>query len=381
VGDNTEWVLRDFVKYMKVPERVIEINTNDKCIEHLLRVASGLESMIVGEDQILGQVKEYYNLNKKLGGIKEILDVVFLKAIQVGKKVRRLTKINKGCVSIGSAAVELVERYLGTLMGKKVLIIGAGEMGSLIARALAHKNCSLYITNRTFSRAERLASGIEGSVAVKFGKIKEYIELCDIVFSATSSRKYIITKNLIEKVMKNRQGKLVIVDLAVPRDVEDKVGEIKGVKLFTIDSLREISKENLRKRLKEAKKAEKLVKKELENLKEKLKDLKAEKAISLMYNLAESVKEEEITELYNKLHAKYGVGEEVKPILRDFVNSFLKKFLRLPTVKLRIAARDGNSEIIKAVEYLFGEEHGIPEIKNEKIENRSSKTIIQGGKT
>ncbi len=377
VGENTENVLRDFVKYMRVPERVIEIHTNDKCLEHLLRVASGLESMIVGEDQILGQVKYYYNLSKKLGGIKEILDVIFLKAIQVGKKVRRLTKINKGCVSIGSAAVALVERHLGTLQGKNILIIGAGEMGSLIAHALAHKNCNLYITNRTYSKAEELARKINGAIPVKFDEMEKYIFMSDIVFSATSSKDYIITKDTIENIMRFRDKELILVDLAVPRDIEDSVKNITGVKLFTIDSLREISEENLQKRLKEAKKAEELVKKELENLKEKLKDLKAEKAISLMYNLAERIKEDEITELYNKLHAKYGIGEDVKPILRDFLNSFVKKFLREPTVRLRLAARNGNSEVIKAVEYLFGEEHGVSEIKNEKTENRQTEAAVQ----
>lgn len=121
VGNYTEKTLLKFAKEMGVPERIIEIHKNEKCMEHILRVASGLESMMVGEDQILGQVKDFYNLGKQHGGIGEILDLIFSKAIQVGKRVRRETRINKGAISIGSAAVELAERVLKSLKGKKHL--------------------------------------------------------------------------------------------------------------------------------------------------------------------------------------------------------------------------------------------------------------------
>ncbi|AEA46529.1 glutamyl-tRNA reductase [Archaeoglobus veneficus] len=374
VGSDTESTLRDFAKFMHVSERVMEIHRDDRCLEHLLRVASGLESMMVGEDQILGQVKDFYNLSKQFGGIGEVLDVVFSKAIQVGKKVRKLTGINKGSVSIGSAAVELAERSLGTLRGKKVLVVGAGEMGGLVAKALAHKECEILIANRTFSKAEKLAAEVGGK-AVPFNKLERYIVESDVVITATSSPDYIITREMIERVIAVRGEGILLIDIAMPRDIEEDVAEIEGVELYTIEHLREISEENLRKRLKEAKKAEKIIAEELEHLKLMLKEMKADSAISAMYSRAEEVKKEEILELYNKLAAKYGIDESVLPILEEFANSFVKKFLRKPTIRLRKAARSGNVAIIEAAEYLFGgDELGVSKAQDEKTEERLAKT-------
>ena len=375
VGEKTEEMLRSFAKEMGVSERIISIYKNDECLEHILRVASGLESMIIGEDQILGQVRDFYNICKEFGGIGEVLDVVFRKAIHVGIKVRRLTNINKGSVSIGSAAVELAEKTFG-LKGKKVLVIGAGEMGTSVARALIGK-AEIYIANRTFERGEKLARYVGGK-AVRFEELERWIKECDIVISATSSPTYIITKELVERIMRERNKPLLIIDIALPRDVEESVADVDGVTLYTIDDLRAVSEENLKRRLNEAKKAEEIIKEELEHLKQLLKDLRARKAIGLMYLASEEVKNDEIRELYSKLVARYGVDEGVIPILEDFVNSFVKKFLRKPTVRLREAARNGNFEVIEAVEYLFGGDgYGISETKVEEVEERSLETAVQ----
>ncbi len=375
VGKNTEEMLREFASEMGVSQRILDIYKGDKCLEHLLRVASGLESMIVGEDQILGQVRDFYHISKKFGGIGEVLDIVFRKAIHVGTKVRRLTKINKGSISIGSAAVELAEKTFG-LKNKKVLIIGAGEMGTSVARALTGK-AEIYIANRTFEKGEKLAREVGGK-AVRFEELERWIAECDIVFSATSAPNYIITKDMIERIMKDRNKPLLIVDIALPRDVEESVADIEGVTLYTIDDLRMVAEENLKRRLKEAEKAEAIIKEELEHLKSLLKDLRAKRAISLMYLAAEEVKDEEIRELFNKLSAKFGIDESAIPIIEDFVKSFVKKFLRKPTVRLRESARNGRIDVIEAVEFLFGgEEYGVSEVKAEEIEKRPSETAIQ----
>ncbi len=379
VGSDTERMLRDFAKEMGVPERIIEIHKDDKCLEHILRVASGLESMMVGEDQILGQVKDFYNLGKQYGGIGEILDLVFSKAIQVGKRVRRETKINRGAVSIGSAAVELAERVLKTLKGKKALVVGAGKMGELVARSLAHKELgSIYIANRTFQRGKQLAEKI-GGIAIPFEKLEKYMVEVDVVFTATASQKPIITREMVERVLEVRKDELILVDIALPRNVEKSVGELNGVRLFSIDDLREISEENLRKRLKEAEKAERIVEEELKNLKEKLKELRSRNALRLMYSRCEEVKKEEILEFYSKLKAKYGVDESVLPLIEDFLNSFIKKYLRLPTVRLKEAAINGRPEVIEVVEYLFGGgEVGVSKAENEETEERQAETVVQG---
>jgi len=371
VGRDLKEFLEEFIQNLGIDSKIADVYFGDECLEHLLRVSAGLESMIVGEDQILGQLKDFYHLSKKCGAIKEILDVVFNKAIQVGKKVRNLTNISKGSVSIGSAAVELAENKLGSLKKKKVLLIGAGEMGSLVAKAIANKDVdAILIANRTFSKAKELAEQL-GGIAVKFDRLEEFMLQCDVVISATSAPHYIITKDLIERVVKRRKDPILLIDIALPRDIEDT--EVEKAIVYTIDDLREISDKNLKKRYNEAKKAERIIKEELEHLKQMLKDLRANTAISSMYTIAELVKRDEIIELYNKLKSKYGVDESVIPILEDFANSFIKKFLRQPTVRLRIAARDGKPYVIDAVEYLFGGECDVSTNENEEVEKTKSK--------
>ena len=380
-GRNVMEILRDFAGKMGVPERIIEIHRGRDSLEHLLRVASGLESMMVGEDQILGQVKDFYHLGKESGSIGEVLDTIFTKAIQVGKKVRRMTMINKGAVSIGSAAVELAERKLSTLIGRKAMLIGAGEMGELVAKALSHKNLEkIYIANRTIRRGEMLANEIgRNARAIPFDKIEKYMVEVDLVITATSAPHYVITRDMAEKVMNIRKEQLLIIDIALPRDTEDSVGNMDGIMLYTIDDLREISRENLRRRMKEAEKAEKIVKKELDHLMEMLKELKARNAICMMYSHADYIKNEEILELYHKLKSRYEIDENALPIIESFASSLIKKYLRKPTVRIRMAARNGGIEVIDAVEYLFGgDTDGVSNAQNEKVEKGKAETSFKG---
>ncbi len=368
-GTDTIRLLKDFMEKMGVPERIVELNKDESALEHILRVAAGLESMMVGEDQILGQVKEFYNLSKDYGGVGEVLDLVFKKAIQVGRKVRKLTNINKGAVSIGSAAVELAEKRLGNLKGKKAIIIGAGKMGRLVGKAIAKRELErVYVANRTAEKGFVLAKEI-GGIAIPFSEIGRYMVDCDVVITSTSAPHYIIKTDLVNSVMKIRNRHLLIIDIALPRDVEPAVKDIENVTLCTIDDLREISDENLRKRLEEAKKAEMIVKDELKILIKQIKELKARNAISLMYSKAYLIKDEEVAELFNKLKAKYGVDGDAIDLIESFANSFIKKFLRLPTVRIREAVINGKAEIIDLVEYLFGGENvGVSDIKNEETE-------------
>lgn len=372
-GYNTEETLKGFAERMTVSGRIIEVHRDDKCLEHLLRVASGLESMMVGEDQILGQVRDFYNMSKDCGGVGDILDTVFSKAINVGKKVRNSTDVSKGSVSIGSAAVELAEKKLGTLRDKKVIIVGAGEMSTLVAKAIAHKECEVYIANRTYKTGEELAREISGK-AISFDQLEKYIVGCDVAITATSAPHYVIRKSMVKDIMKVRNEELLIIDIALPRDAEEEIANIPMVTLYTIDDLREISNENLKKRIDEAQKAEKIIEEELAHLKMMLKDLKAGSAIYSLYSLAEDIKKQEVLELYNKLAANHEVDETVLPILESFADSLMKKYLRRPTVRLRSAARNGRPEIIEATEYLFGEKDEVSKPSNEKTEKGHPET-------
>ncbi len=358
VGKDTVNFLHEFAREMGVPKRILSIYTGKDCLNHILRVASGLESMIVGEDQVLGQVKYFYNVCKRCGGIGEILDLVFRKAIHVGTKVRKLTRINKGSVSIASAGIELLQREVG-LNGKNVLIVGAGEMGSTIAKNLRNK-ANIYIANRTFEKGLKLAKEVGGK-AVKFDEIEKYIDICDIIITATSSTKPIITKEMA------RPNK-VFLDIALPRNIEDDVREMAI--LYTIDDLRKISEENLRRRLREVRSAEKIIEEELNQLEENLKALRAKRAISAMYKRANDIKREEVIEAYNKLKARYNVDEGAIEILDSFANSLVKKFLSLPTLKLKEFAKEGRMDALKLFECAFGGDGFVSSSKNEEIETR-----------
>ena len=358
-------------------EKFAEIYLGEDCVRHLMRVCAGIESMIVGENEILWQVKNSLQKCEKKGIIGENLERVFAKAIQVGGKIRRETAISKGALSIGSAAVELAERVLGTLSGKKVLIVGAGEMGELVAKAIRKDVETILIANRTFSKAEALAKRLNG-IAVRFDKLEECLKVCDVVISATSAPHTVISRSAVENALIGRNKKLVIIDIALPRDVEDSVRELKNVELFTIDDLKAISEENLKKREFEVKKAEEIIEKEMEHFKIYLKDLEAQKAISAMYSLAGRFVDEEVEELYRKL-SKLGINEEVKPALRAFALSLIKKFLSEPTMKLKFAARNGDLELIDAILKVFGDGN-VPKCADEKTAEGERKGVVKGGR-
>lgn len=358
-------------------ENVAEIYVGEDCVRHLMRVCAGIESMIVGENEILGQVKSSLVKCEKRGLCGENLERVFAKAIQVGSKIRRETNISRGALSIGSAAVELAERVLGSLSGKKVLIVGAGEMGELVARSIRNDVETILIANRTFSKAEALAKRLNG-IAVRFDRLHEYLKICDVVISATSAPHIVISRQAVENAVRDRKKKLLIIDIALPRDVEDSVRELDNVELFTIDDLRAISEENMKKREQEIKKAEEIIEKELEHFRVYLKDLGAKRAISVMYGLAGKFVDEEVEELYRKL-SKFGLGEEIKPMLRAFALSLIKKFLSGPTNKLKLAARNGEFELIDAILKVFGDGN-VPECANENVAKEERKGVLQESK-
>ncbi len=347
-----------------------EFYFGENCLRHLMRVCAGIESMIVGENEILGQVKESICRCEELGFAGENLRRIFSKAIQVGSKVRRETEISKRALSIGSAAVELAERVLGSLEGKKVLVVGAGEMGELVARSIRKDVETIFIANRTFLKAEMLAKRLNG-IAVKFDRLEEFLRVCDVVISATSAPHVVITRETVERAMAGREKKLVIIDIALPRDVEDSVKSIRNVELFTIDDLREISERNLISRLSEVKKAEEIIERELAHFKVYLKELEAKRAIDAMYSLAGKFIDEEVEELCAKLE-KLGVNGNVRPLIRSFAISLIKKFLSEPTEKLKIAARNGNEELICAIAEVFGNGK-VSRVENEKVEERKFK--------
>jgi len=348
-----EKVLFDLAKKARVSSRIIDFHDHDESLLHLLRLASGLESMILGEDQILGQMKELVQMAAKAGTTGWILDTAFKKAIAVGKRVRKETQINERSVSVGSAAVDLAEEILGSLKGKSVLVIGAGDTGELISRALMAKDiCSLAVTNRTYSSAQSLA-GCLGAQAVPFEEMKIRLKTADVVISATSAPHYILLKEDIEKAMEGRDNKLLIIDIANPRDVDEAAAEVPGVELHNIDSLRNISSENMLQRMAEANRVEAIIAEEMGLLKAKYKRKEAEDLLARLYSQAEVIKDQEVKRAMNKLSARHTLGEIEQKVLQDMSHSIVNKLFSEPTKTLKRAAEQGDTEVLKVVSELF----------------------------
>ena len=353
VAPRGEKVLFDLAKKARVSSRIIDFHDHDESLLHLLRLASGLESMIIGEDQILGQMKELTQIAMKAGTTGWMLETAFKKAIQVGKRVRKETRINERSVSVGSAAVDLAEEILGDLKDKSVLVIGAGETGELISRALLSREIgSLAVTNRTLSSAVCLAESLGGE-AVPFDDMPRRLHIADVVISATSAPHYILLKSDIEMAMADRSNKLLIIDIANPRDVDQAAAEVSGVQLHNIDSLKNISRENMMQRMAEAARVEEIITEELQLLRAKYKRKEAEELLARLYSQAELIKDQEVRKAMNKLSARHTLGEIEQQVLCDMSRSIVNKILSEPTKSLKSAAERGDLEILKSLCELF----------------------------
>ena len=326
---------------------LIIIEYGDSSIIHLLRMTSGLESMIVGEDQILGQVRDSKAKAMKNHHCGQVLDTVFTKAIHVGQVVRNKTNINKGSVSIGSAAVDLAQYHLGDLEGKSVLVIGAGKMGKLVARSLSEKNLSaIFVANRTFYVAVELARDLDGD-AILFSELDNYLSSADLVISATSAPHHIITKSRLEKCGISNSN-LLIVDIANPRDVSEDVVDL-GVRLFNIDDLREISDTNKKLRENEFSEAEIIISNEYDLLKESFKIMEVESILSSLRISMEDIRQREVQKTFSMLPDVDGNHK----IINNLTNSIVNKIFFDISKNLKKAAKEDKKDIIESGEYIF----------------------------
>ena len=328
------------------------VETDDDALKHLLRLSCGLESMIIGEDQILGQIKDVRKKGSSEGYAGDILKTVFTKAIHVGQSVRKRTNINKGSISIGSAAVELAESVHGDLKCKKVLVIGAGKMGTLVAKALAEKHLkAIVVANRTYNRATCLAKEL-GGYAIHFDRLDEAMTDADVIISATGAPHPILTyKKVKNAVSTEKCNEMVMVDIANPRDIEEDIKEL-GIKLFNIDDLRGIAEKNRKMRESESEEAERIIEEELLLLKKSLKHLEVESLISNIRQTAEKIRIQETQKAVRMLGDMNGKEKIIDNLTNVVVDKIFSDIIR----NIKNAAENDDKKLIETAECLFAGE-------------------------
>ncbi|MBE6512442.1 MAG: glutamyl-tRNA reductase [Methanobrevibacter olleyae] len=330
--------------------KYVIIQYGDDAVLHLFRMTSGLESMIIGEDQILGQVKDSKRKSEKEGHCGKKLDAVFTKAIHVGQVVRNKTKINQGSISIGSAAVDLAEENLGNLQEKNVLVIGAGKMGTLVAKALAEKNLkAIFVANRTYYKAIKLAEELDGE-AILFDNLEEKLINADLVISSTGAPHAIINKKRLLKVFDEKiPKKMVFIDIANPRDIEDDVKEL-GIDLFNIDDLRGIADKNKKLREREVIEAEKIIENEFDLLKESFNLIEINSLLGSLRESMEEIRQRESQKGIVKLNSVD--AKDIKTIDK-MTQSIVNKIFYDISENIRKTAKNNDEDIIKLCEMIL----------------------------
>jgi glutamyl-tRNA reductase len=324
----------------------------EEAIRHLFRVASSLDSMVIGEPQILGQVKESYFAARSVGGVRTHLDRLLQRTFTVAKRVRNETQIASSSVSIASVAVELARKIFGSLENRIVLLVGAGEMSELAARHLLEQGAgALLVANRTMERAENLARQFNGN-AIRFEDLYANAGKADIIITSTGSPQPIFRKEHAHQFLHRRRGRpMFFIDIAVPRDIDPEINRLDGVFLYDIDDLQSVASSHLAERVKEAETAEALIADEVEQYRRRLHALNVVPEIVRLQGLVEEIRQSEIRRLQNKLQT---LSPEQQATVEALTKSLANKFLHHPVKAIKSAAREGNGAAVDAIRAAFG---------------------------
>ncbi len=321
---------------------------NDEAVRHLFEVASGIDSMIVGEDQIIGQIKDAYMFCTEAALTDAVLMRLFQKSFEAGKRVRTETKIKTGTTSISSAAVQKCSRLFENLSDKRVLLIGAGETGSLVLQNFKKNgNPKITVTNRTQEKAEKLAAK-HNCTLLPFDQVENHLYLYDIVIVATGSPLPLVTREMIERSMaKRNEQNQVLVDISVPRNIENEIEKMEAIELFTIDDLQEVVDSNVGKRKECITSANKIIDEIVDDFSEWFASRSLKPAIkAITYNISKVSKEE---------LSGYKTGsEEVKLAIDEFSRHLTQKYTRLFIKNLKEMTANGKkTDSLKLVNELF----------------------------
>jgi len=324
-----------------------------EAVQHAFRVAASLDSMVLGEPQILGQVKDAFALAQSCRTVGPVLHSLMSQAFAVAKRVRTDTDVGRHAVSVSFAAVELARKIFESLDGRSVLLVGAGEMGELAARHLQdHGTLPVYVANRTWSRAQELARELAGT-AVPFEELFSVMAQVDIVITSTAAPEPIVRAVEVARALHARRARpLFFIDIAVPRNVEPAVNELDNVFVYDVDDLRSVVEANLRERQREALRAEALIEREVAKFAARLRDLEIVPTIVSLREKLEEIRRAEIVRALGRLP---DADEATRRALEALSQGIVNKVLHGPTVKLRDSSRAGHHRRwIDFITELFG---------------------------
>ena len=345
VDEGIASIKRFIYNYHEIPAGVLDRHfysfTMDEAIEHLFEVSASLDSMVIGEPQILGQVKDAYQSARKVKSTGRVLNQLFEKAFNVAKRVRTETSIAESAVSISYAAVELATSIFGNLEGRTVLLIGAGEMIELAGKHLINQGVkTILVSNHNYDRAANLATELGGS-AIHFDSFTDEMKNADIVISSTAAPHYVIKREKVEDAIKHRAGKpIFFIDIAVPRDIEPTINDLNNVFLYDIDDLNNVVNQNRAEREKEAEKAREIIKAEVTSFNSWLDRLEMEPTIVAMRKKVQEIQCREV----EKTFAKVTFNEDQKAAIKAMTASITNKILHDPTLHLKRQASVNNNQ-------------------------------------
>ncbi len=319
-------------------------------VKHAFRVAAGLDSMVLGEPQILGQMKEAFATAHKVGATGKLLNRLFQQTFAVAKQVRTDTAIGASPVSVASAAVLLAKRIYASLSEQTALLIGAGDTIELCARHLKENGIGrMIVANRTLERAQLLADPL-GADAISLAEIAERLPDADIVISSTASPLPVLGKGTVERALRARKHRpMFMLDLAVPRDIEAEVAELDDVYLYTIDDLKGVVHENMQSREAAAREAEKIIDTKVVDFMSWVRSLDAVPTIRLLRESAAAAREAEL----KRARARLARGEDPNKVIESLARGLTNKFTHAPTDALKRADSDGNESLLAAARRLF----------------------------
>lgn len=341
----------------KPAERYLYVRRGREAVGHLYRVVSGLDSMVLGEVQVQGQVREAYDTARSLTGrrqaVRAVFNRLFQSALSVGGRVRTETRLSEGAASVPSASVDLAKKIFGSLRGRRGMVLGAGDMGELTLECLVGEGvASVMVASRNMMRAQKVAEKF-GGASVPFSDFWDVLPQMDIVVTSTAAPHAMITLEDFRRRMPSKlKSPLFIIDIAIPRDVEPGVGDLPNVFLYTIDDLQHIVTTNVERRKAEIPRAEAIVRDEVDKFWRWYSGLRAVPFIKQLRQRAEDMRREELERTLGRLeHLSEADVKRVDRLTRDL----LQKLLHKPTARMRAAAEDGREhDILEAARYLFG---------------------------